>query len=220
MKFAIVGEGLTDFKVLKNLLIGFTKDKNLIVNRLLPKDKEPVGWGNVLHYLSSSEFQFGVKFNDFTIVQIDTNECDQWGAGLKHIGDDDKQIEEFISQIIGTLKDKIETGFYDTHQGKIIFAICVHDMECWLLPFHASQPAHFSKIVRCYPTLEQVAQKKGFSLHQKNYEDGKHYEDLSKDMKDNKILFQKSKLNPSLKYFIESLSLILPTDKIDVQEIQ
>jgi hypothetical protein len=215
MRFAIVGEGLTDFKVLKNLLMGFTKDKNLTVNRLLPKDKEPVGWGNVLQYLSSPEFQTGVKINDFTVVQIDTNECDQWGAGLKHIGDDDSQIDGFINHIISVLAIKIETEFYDKHKSKIIFAVCVHDIECWLLPFHASQPAHFSKMVRCYPTLEQVAQKKGYSLHQKNFQEGKHYEDLSKDMKDNKVLIQKSKLNPSLKFFIDSLSLALPTEKVE-----
>ena len=70
MRFAIAGEGRTDFIVLQNLLIGFFNDKNLAVTRLLPKDKEPVGWGNVLNYLSTEEFRIGALYNDYVVVKL------------------------------------------------------------------------------------------------------------------------------------------------------
>jgi len=211
MKFAVVGEGLTDFKVIKNLLMGFFKDKNLIVNRLLPKDKEPVGWGNVLKYLSTQEFQNSFDDPDlFVVVQIDTNECAEWIEGIKHIGDDAEQLNAFVEQIKIALIDKINVEFYDTNKNRIIFAICVHEIECWLLPFNAQQTTHYSKIVGCANTIEQIAKKSGFSIHQKNYQEGKHYDDFSKEMKNNKSLMQKSKLNPSLQQFIDTLIITFP----------
>ena len=61
MRFLIAGEGLTDFIVLQNLLRGFFNDKNLSATRLLPKDKEPVGWGNLFNYLTTEEFKQAVR---------------------------------------------------------------------------------------------------------------------------------------------------------------
>jgi hypothetical protein len=112
-RFLFAGEGLTDYIVIRNLLIGFFKDKNLAISRLLPRDKEPVGWGNVLNYLSTDEFREGVNNTEYIVVQI----------------------------------------------------------ECWLLPFIADQPAHQSKIVGCVNAVERIAQKQGISINQKNYED-------------------------------------------------
>jgi hypothetical protein len=195
--------------------IGFFNNRNLPVTRLLPKDKEPVGWGNVLHYLSSEEFRNGVDNTDFVIVQIDTNECADWNEGLKHIGDDASRINGFIDQIIPVLIKNVGAGFYAANKDKIIFAICVHEIECWLLPFNANQPAHYSKIAGCANAIEKIAQKNGYSIHQKNYQNGKHYDDLSKEMKNNKALMQKTNLNPGLKFFIDSLSDTFPKGKVE-----
>ena len=210
MRFAIAGEGRTDFIVLKNLLIGFLNDKNLAVTRLLPKDKEPVGWGNVLNYLSTEEFRIGALNTDFVVVQIDTDKCEDWNVGLKNIGDNISEVESFINAVIDMLKTKIGADFYQPNESKILFAITVHDIECWLLPFNIHLSAKQAKIVGCYKALESVATKQGFSLNQKNYEDGKHYETLATEMKKNKILMEKHSLNPSLKIFIEKLLVAFP----------
>jgi hypothetical protein len=211
MRFLIAGEGLTDFVVLKSLLIGFFNDKNLSVNRLLPKDKEPVGWGNVLKFLPTQEFQNGVENSDYTIVQIDTKECEEWNEGLKNIGDDKIKVADFIKDVISVLIKKMGCEFHSLNSTKIMFAITVHDMECWLLPFNTNTPAHQSKMVNCVTALEQIANKRGFSIHQKNNQDSKYYIDFSKDMKNNKELMKQSKLNPSLQIFIKTLEETFPS---------
>ena len=122
MRFAIAGEGCTDFIVLQNLLIGFFNDKNLSVTRLLPKDKEPVGWGNVLKYLATEEFRIGALYNDYVVVQIDTDKCEEWNAGLQNIGDNISQVESFINAVIDVLKTKIGTEFYQSNESKILFS--------------------------------------------------------------------------------------------------
>jgi hypothetical protein len=215
---AFAGEGLTDFIVIKNLLIGFFNDKNLPITRLLPKQTEPVGWGNLLNYLTTPEFRDGIEYSDYTIIQIDTDKCEEWKEDLKHIGDDDSQVEQFINKVTASLIKRIGNDFYIANKHKIFFAICIHDLECWLMPFNANQPAHHSKIVGCQKTLENIAKKQGFSIHQKNYEDGKFYETLSQDMKKQKILLLKYSLNPSLKIFIETLSKKFPDKKLITEQ--
>jgi hypothetical protein len=210
MKFAIAGEGLTDFVVLKNLLIGFFNDKNLQVTRLRPVADEPFGWPNLFNFLSTPEFANGVINLDYTIVQVDTKECVDWNVELKNIGDDRVLVSSFINEVIVILVEKIGQEFYDANKNKILFAVTVHDMECWLLPFNIETLAHQSKMVNCIATLERIANKKGFSINQKNYQSGKHYDEFSKDMKNNKELIKKSKLNPSLQIFIEMLERAFP----------
>jgi hypothetical protein len=209
-RFLFIGEGLTDFKVLKNLFVGFFKDKNLSFNRLLPKDKEPVGWGNVLNYLSTDEFKGAFDNADYIVIQIDTDRCEDWNEGLHHIGDDTEKSADFVHEVIAALIRRIDLDFYTQNKDKILFAVSVHDIECWLLPFIADQPAHQSKMVGCVNAVERIAKKMGFSIHQKNYEDGKHYEDFSKDMKNHNILMHKYSSNPSLKIFVDSLKTAFP----------
>jgi len=209
-RFQFVGEGLTDYIVLKNILVGFFKDKNLLLNRLLPREKEPVGWGNVLNYLLTDEFRVGVNNTDYIVIQIDTDRCEDWNEGLHHIGDDSEKLDDFVQEVIAALIRRIGLDFYTQNEDKILFAISVHDIECWLLPFIADQPAHQSKTVGCVNAVERIAQKKGFSIHQKNYEDGKHYEGFSQDMKNHNILMHKYSSNPSLKIFIDSLKTAFP----------
>lgn len=213
MRFLFVGEGLTDFTVIRNILIGFFNDKNLRINRLLPKDKEPVGWGNVLNYLPTSEFKDSFDFADYIVIQIDTDKCDDWNEGIKNIGNDRENVIDFVEAVKEILIKKIGIELYASKEANIIFAICVHEMECWLLPFITDLKAHQSKIVNCVKSVEQIANKKGVSINQKNYEDGKHYENFSIEMKKNRTLLKKSELNPSLNYFIETLKAIF--DKAD-----
>ena len=208
MRFLIAGEGLTDFIVLQNLLRGFFNDKNLSATRLLPKDKEPVGWGNLFNYLTTEEFKQAVPFSDYTIVQIDTGTCQEWKEGIVSIDSKKTDLVPFIESIKTILVNKMGLNFYTEHQEKILFAICVHDIECWLLPFNATQPAHHKKLVGCVTTIEKIANEKGFSIHEKNYQEGKHYETLSKPMRDNGQLMNKGKLNESLSLFINELTKV------------
>ena len=209
-RFLFIGEGLTDFKVLKNLFVGFFKDKNLSFNRLLPKDKEPVGWGNVLNYLATVEFKGAFDNADYIVIQIDTDKCEDWNEGLHQIGDNTEKLDDFVQEVIAVLIRRIGLDFYTQNKDKILFAISVHDIECWLLPFITDQPAHQSKMVGCVNAVERIALKKGFSIHQKNYEEGKHYEGFSKDMKNHNILMRKHSSNPSLKIFIDLLITTFP----------
>jgi hypothetical protein len=220
MRFATVSEGKTDYIVLRNLLVGFSGDKNLPVARILPEADEPVGWGNLLNYLSTDKFREIFEFNDYVIVQIDSDKCEEWKESLHQIGADSSKIDLFVQDIKNVLIRRIGEAFYNTNKGRILFAISVQDIECWLLPFNATLPAHYSKTVGCVKALEYILKPKGISLHQKNYNAGKHYDDLSKGMKNNKELMQKCILNPSLKIFVDTLLSFFPPPAVQQNKTQ
>jgi hypothetical protein len=182
----------------------------LSINRLLPREKEPVGWSNLFKYLNSQEFKDAFDFAEFVVVQIDTGTCEDWKENIKNIGDDDTQIESFIKKVKEILIKKIGDEFYSLHKEKILFAICVHDIECWLLPFNTDKRAIYSKMVGCQNAIERIANKNEFSIDQKGYQESKYYDDLSKDMKKYKILMQNYSLNPSLRIFINTLLEAFP----------
>ncbi len=214
MRFATVSEGKTDYIVLRNLLVGFWGDKNLPVARILPEADEPVGWGNLLNYLSTDKFRAIFEFNDYVIVQIDADKCEEWGDGLQQIGADSSKIDLFVQDIKNVLIRRIGEVFYNTNKGRILFAISVQDIECWLLPFNATLSAHYSKMVGCGKALEYILTPRGISLNQKNYNDGKHYDELSKGMKKSKELMQKCILNPSLRIFVDTLLSFFPPSAV------
>src|SRR5687767_12417397 len=121
MKFALVGEGPTDYYVIRNILIGFFNDKNIALTLLHPEDaKKPGGWSNVLGYIQTESFQKSFLFNDYVIIQIDTRECDQWKQNLVSIGSDEKQVTAFIDAVIKVLIGLIGTTVYDQYKDKII----------------------------------------------------------------------------------------------------
>ena len=189
MRFLIAGEGLTDFIVLQNLLRGFFNDKNLSATRLLPKDKEPVGWGNLFNYLTTEEFKQAVPFSDYTIVQIDTGTSQEWKKDITSIDSKTTDLIPFIEAIKTVLINK------QCHNLSYFSYI-----ECWLLPFNATLPAHQKKMVGCVNAIEKLANEKGFSINEKNYAGGKHYDILSKPMRGNGELITKGKLNESLSF--------------------
>lgn len=212
MTFGVIGEGITDFKVVKNLLIGFFNNKNLQVNQLYPEQTQPGGWSNVLAYLQSEKFSQSLMFNDYVIVQIDTKECEEWKAEINNIGDKEELLEDFINKVEQFLISKIDTNVYSEYKRNIIFAITIHEIECWLLPFISEKKAEHKKLVTCSKTVERIANKIGISINQKNYADGKHYDDFSSEMKKQKELLAKSELNPSLKVFMDKLQKTFPKE--------
>ena len=107
-----------------------------------------------------------------------------------------KVKEKFIS-LIGH-------EFYIKYSEKIIFAISVHSIECWLLPLYY-QDQRKSAIVNCSSKLAQeVNKKEKFYLDPKN-KDSNIYAKISDKYTKKKTLLKHYPENPSFKIFIEDL---------------
>jgi len=114
--FGLITEGITDQIVISNILYGFFNNDDLIINELQPlrdetdknKSSNIGGWGNLLEYCKSEVFKYSFQTNEFIIIQIDTDICEEYGISKKENPQDleplaliEKVKEKFIS-IIGT----------------------------------------------------------------------------------------------------------------------
>lgn len=209
--FGLVAEGVTDHVVLENILIGYFNDPDLVVRPLQPlRDATDTlsesfgGWYNVFEYCQSSVFKEAFVQNDYLVVQIDTD-C----SHHKHFDVPPKNgetIEQFIERIVakfdGLMLNSFGEAFFEMYQKRILFAISVDEIECWLLPLYCSDKAR-SSVNNCLHKLNQVLMKNKKEAINPSRKEPRVYEKLSRDFCKHKILKSHYAQNPSLKYFVE-----------------
>lgn len=206
-KFGLACEGITDQIVIENILCGFYKDYEDLDQEIQAfeplrdqtgkKQEEGTGgWTRLLTYLSESRFREDVLNSEYTIVQVDSDICDEVNFDVKK---DTSCIVTFIESIKAKLISSIDKNelFYETNQEKIIFAISVHSLECWLLAI--CKDLKVEKITGCFEALQREC--KDIKV-EKNYST---YDKLSRVFLKNKDLLKISSKNSSFDIFIKLL---------------
>lgn len=222
--FALVTEGLTDQIVIENILFGFFDDPDMSVNILQPLRDEtdrnrtisPGNWHQVLEYCASERFKGAFQFNDYVIVQIDTDVAADYGVSERGEEGNELSVEDVIERVKATLIERIGQGFYETYSRRILFAVAVQSIECWLLPLLFSDNKR-GKTANCLGTLNQgLTRKKSFSIDPNNKRP-EYYETISGDYTKHKKLMAVYGFNPSLKAFVNDLEeTATPTDAGDL----
>jgi hypothetical protein len=212
--FGLVTEGISDQIVLENILYGFFNSRDIPIDALQPMrdatdENRYIGQGNwieVLEYCQENTFKVQVIAKDFVIVQIDTDALKGDSVPEKYRIDlNDKNVEETVDLVKNKLISLMGFDFYKDYQTKIIFAISVNSIECWLLPFYFnSQKIKASKTENCINTLNEGLKKAGHKFFI-NAKDPQYYRAASEPLKKHKEFLKFYTLNPSLKIFVEDL---------------
>jgi hypothetical protein len=140
--FGLIAEGPTNYAILENILIGyFNKDISGYINELQPKQGQAGGWERVLNYCASIDFKNDFVDNDFMIIQIDTDRSYELNFGVSHEENDVKLsvealIEKIKERFNGIFASKFGENFISEFGHRILFAVSVHSIECWLLPLY------------------------------------------------------------------------------------
>lgn len=204
--FALVTEGPTDQEVIVNILYGFYKTKDIFSSILQPsrginaEEQTPGGWTHLLAFLESQRFRDAFSTNEYIIVHFDTDVCDEALFGVeKH-----SNIVNLVEAVIRRLISSIGEDFYQSVQNRIIFAICVDSVECWLLPIYFGNiVGKRNKQTGCLSTLNEVLESNhGFYIDEKKIE---YYRVMSKKYSKNSDLTRAAKVNVSLKMFLDLL---------------
>jgi hypothetical protein len=211
--FGFITEGKTDKIVIENILSGYFDSLNIDFRPFLPlldeTDKNNVenfsNWKLVLDYCQSPKFKQALQFVDYLIVQIDTDVCEERHYDISKLNAGvELTPEELIEKVSEKLQSLIGNAFFDMYSDQIIFAISVHEIECWLLPIYYTDNRK-TKIKGCLDTLNQklnIVEKFRILADDKNPD---HYDKISRKYLKHKFLMSKYKDNPSLKIFIEEI---------------
>ncbi|HRA72774.1 MAG TPA: hypothetical protein PLB11_08110 [Flavobacterium sp.] len=211
MTIGLVTEGITDQEIISNILYGYFNDDDILINELQPlrdeTDKSKAenigGWGNLIEYCKSEVFKKSFQIIDILILQVDTDICEEYGVPKKEAGID-LTPEQLVEKVKLKFIDIIGEDFYKNFSDKIIFAISVHSIECWLLPIYYTDNKK-SKMVNCLGTLNSKLNiVEGFTIDENN-KNFTYYEKISKIYSKRKKLILYYKLNPSFKIFIDDL---------------
>ncbi len=182
MKFGLACEGITDQITLENILCGYFEEPDLdeSIHYLQPgfdvtdqKQMGGGGWNNLFGYLKIQSFRDAVINHDCVIIQIDTDVCEQIGFDISLTDAHDSPLDAgtLIAKVIEKLISIIDHGqpsFYQAHAEKIIFAISVHSLECWLVAYYADNTEKH----RCDNTLKAIMkpQQLGMAKNKRNYD--------------------------------------------------
>lgn len=209
--FGLVAEGNSDHAVLENILLGlFEEDISDEITTLQPirgaTDEEAIkafgGWHKVFEYCRSEDFRGAFQEVQYLVIQIDTDVSEQTHYDVKQADESGKKVTPEV--LVEKIKSKFEQiivnefgkEFFQNHQDRILFAISVDEIECWLLPLYYTDNTKL-KTNNCDHKLHQKAGK-----FEKNYS---NYDKISKDFRKSKTLTKLYSQNPSLKIFVDSV---------------
>ncbi len=223
--FAIIAEGYTDQVVLKNILIGLlsTDDDEPVINFEHPPYSEaaqrgnypPGGWTLVTQYFDQGRYKQALQTNTYLVVHIDTDVSEQYGVAKGAKGAE----VQLISDVVAMFRSRIEDSIWQAHGERFIFAITVHEIECWLLPpLFDTQKAKMAKITGCFTLAdERLRQMNRPPLRDKEgRKDGKAYDRASAVYLKRAEVLRLSSSNISLQAFvreIERRNITLPTER-------
>ena len=212
--FGLIAEGETDHAVLENILLGISgEDISDEITILQPDIDETTkeilqefgGWYNVFQYCLSEDFRDSFQRVQYVVIQIDTDVCENLHFDVKQTDESGKKLIPEI--LVEKVKSKFEQiivkefgqDFLQNHQDRILFAISVDEIECWLLPLYYTDNTK-SKTNNCNHKLHQKAGK-----FEKNYND---YDKISREFRKTKTLMKTYQENSSLKIFVDSVKKI------------
>jgi hypothetical protein len=210
VSFALITEGETDQAVLRNILIGLY-GADVDVTELQPlrdttdssriKSDSFGGWEKVFEYCQYENFEEVFEFNDYVIIQIDTDMGEHVNFGVPLTRDGiDRPVEDLVDDVRNKIIAHINQNSYQQYNNQFKFAIAVHSLECWLLPLYAKIP-HTKKIKECETRLKYEGQQIGLESTKKYPQ----YDKLSRQYRKPKELEKAKQHQSSLALFLDSL---------------
>ena len=164
--FYLVAEGVTDWDIL-NAVAPLIAD-DLDIQRLHPQEvvdntsrsTDEAGWVGVLRYIESEKFTqvvTNLAEDEYVVVQIDTDVAQEthFGVDLRPVDGVPPTTEVLIERVIANLRGRclqLDAALLDT---RVIFAICVNCIECWLLPYFFAPPTA-AKESGCIRKLNEI----------------------------------------------------------------
>ncbi len=217
LTIGIIVEGNTDHVVLRNILIGYFRNfsnLDLTVRPLQPSSDSTDagstsmssfgGWYNVFQYCKSDFLLPAFEQNDFIIIQIDSDRSHEMPFEVPMYKTESPETSvERIKKLLQSIISKnfgLET--YASYSERIIFAIAVDEIECWLLPLYYENKIQSSTKNCLHRLVEKFRDNSKINPLNKDKRD---YDYISKDLSKIKELTKAYPKNPSFKIFMEDL---------------
>ncbi|SFD04026.1 hypothetical protein SAMN05518672_101167 [Chitinophaga sp. CF118] len=218
--FGIIAEGPTDQIVIQNILVGFYDNVDLTPNiKFLQPLRDTTdtirgqgGWFKVFEYCQSQYFLDALEQNDFLIIQIDSDVCadKHFNVSRTNEAGKTKADDVLISDIINRFQEIFIATFgkdkYDQFKDRLIYAICLDEIECWLLPIYYTDKTRSATNNCIHKLNKKIDLQLDMFIDPANKNNmTQQYWKISKPYMKNKTLLSNAYHNISLGKFIDAL---------------
>ena len=216
IKIGIVCEGISDYRVLKHITECYLRDQDVFTIPLKPKETKQGAqdgfgsWQGVLDYIKGDDQMIVEAIREgcrYVIVHIDTDVREQYDVPVNF-----ESHEELHENVKTRLLRQLHPEF---NSDMLIFAIAIHETECWLIPFLTDNKKTCEKTDSCVNAVNRLLKGDGFiDPDNKNAEKVRPiYQNILKQRKKAKDIKAASRYNYGFAYFIDTLDRI----KADLQ---
>lgn len=207
--FALITEGITDQVAISAVLYGLYDEEPEIrpVQPLRDATDEArqgnfAGWEKVFEYCSLDDFAAIFATNDYAIIQVDTDVCGHVNFPVALVDENgDRSPADLVNAVIAFIRAKIPPAVLATYGDRIVYAISVHSLECWLLPIHATTAADKRRTKSCEAHLTRALNRKDMRF-KKDY---RTYTTLAKPLEQRAGIDTVRRHNESFAIFVASL---------------
>ena len=139
--FAVICEGVSENNALHAIIDKYCEDA--YISDIQPKinnagnhpaQASPGGWTEVLSHCNTDTFQEALQQNDYLVVQIDTDKCNEFDVSTTDDQGNPRDPKDVYDDIVARLLRDIDPILIAEKKDHIIFAICFNEIECWFLP--------------------------------------------------------------------------------------
>jgi hypothetical protein len=220
LKFGVIAEGSSDQQVIENILLGYfqNEEEEPDIRPFQPPrattglPAPPGGWTLVFRCLARGDFQQALNFNDFLVIHIDTDVQEDPGFDVpRRESGIELSVPERVDRVIARLIAVIGEELFQTKKDRILFAVAVDSIECWLLPLLHSDKKKAEKTTGCLKTANAAIRKtnkKGGLSSGDTKKFPEAYEQASREYTKRKKLMEHRDRNPSLELFIKQLDAL------------
>jgi hypothetical protein len=207
--FALITEGMTDQVAISAILYGLYGD-DADVREVQPlrdatdeaRQGNRAGWEKVFEYCARQEFAAVFASNDYAIIQVDTDVCGHLNFPIDVTDEHgDRSPAAIVADVKTFIDAKIAPAILAAYGNRILYAISVHSLECWLLPLYATTNTDSRRTKNCEAHLTRVLNRKDMAF-KKDY---RTFTTLAKPFEKRAAIARARQHNDSLNLFVESL---------------
>ena len=211
LKFGVIAEGPSDQAVIENILLGYFQNEaeEPVINPVQPPPTPPGapgGWTLVFESLKRGDPQKALQFNDYVVIHIDTDVQEESGFDVaKREQGKELSVPDRIARVIDRLKKEIDVEFLKANVHRLLFAVAVDSIECWLLPllFDKKKAGKTTGCLKAANDALRKANRNGLSAGETKFPLA--YDQASRDYTKRKKLMELHDKNPSLELFVQQL---------------
>lgn len=217
----LICEGVSEINIMTRIISKYL-DEEPFINPIEPDTRVERGhlvqngyggWMQVLRHCNDETITNILEYNDYLVIQIDSDASIQPIYGVTPFNADgsSKEIPVLYNDIMNRLQMNLSKEILEKYYGRLLFAICINEIECWLLPLYYTD-RNRCKTHNCIFSLNKALSRKNMgriNINDKNNSNTREvYTKVLKNFRNRQSIQECAQYQYSFAKLLEQLDLV------------